>query len=76
MCQDVEALTRLLEAGVAAIDEAREDEKRKAMKQKEEEEQEEAPDDGGWVTVSRHTTRKAVGGLSGKAQAKVIGFTI
>ena len=70
ICRDIESLSRLLESGVASIDEAREEEKRKAVRQNEEEEAGEM-DEEGWTTVSRHTSKKPVGGLSGKAQAKV-----
>jgi len=65
---DTDALSAQVEAGVAAIDAAKEKERRMAEAQAEEEEAEDAD---GWVTVSRHTSRKPVGGGTAKAQAKV-----
>ncbi len=67
---DLEALSKELQRGVAELDRKREEDREKALRQKDEEQLGEE-DDEGWVTVSRHTTRKPVGGASQKAQAKI-----
>lgn len=65
VCADVDSLMLRIEEGVANLDKRREAEKTRA------EEEFEAGDDDGWVTVSRHTTKRSVGHASAKAQAKV-----
>jgi len=64
---DADKLAADVEAAVAALDEAKEAERRRAEAMAEEEE----ADEDGWTTVSRHTSRKPVGKGSAKAQAKI-----
>lgn len=65
LAQDLDALMAEIEASVAEMDVKKADEVKEA-----EEEFGEADEDG-WVTVSRHTSKKPVGKISDKAQKKV-----
>ncbi len=62
---DTEELEKGVEEGVRQYDLRKEEEKRKA------EEMVEDDAEDGWTTVTRHTSKKPVGGGSAKAQAKV-----
>ncbi len=59
---DLVAVEKEIEEGVAAHDAAKEEANRKT---------EEEEDDEGWTTVTRQNSRKAVGGGTARAQAKV-----
>jgi ribosomal RNA-processing protein 7 len=61
---DVDALKDEMKLFTEDFDRAKE-----AVVEKAEEEAE--PDEDGWVTVSRHTSKKPVGGRSEKAQARM-----
>jgi ribosomal RNA-processing protein 7 len=64
ICPNMADLMDEIETSVTLLDRRKEEEVKRAEAQNQ-------PDDDGWVTVSRHTSKKPVGKLEGKAQAKV-----